>query len=210
MLLFGHIGITLASAVVGFGLREKFSHHIEEDNGGELSPSKDSQFSDYQSSKPSLFMSLAKHVDIRFLLVGSVLPDIIDKPIGIFLFRATFSSGRIYAHTLLFLVLVTIIGLLIKRYSGKTWSLALSLGTLLHLMLDQMWQMLKTLLWPLFGTDFEKIETTYWLDNYFYALFEEPSAYVPEMIGFVALIWFSLELLHRKAVAKFFKQGSVS
>ncbi len=204
MLPFGHIGITLASAAVGFGLGEKFGHQTKVDNARELAPVKD-----FPSSKPSFFRALVKRVDIRFLLMGSMLPDIIDKPIGLYLFRETFSSGRIFSHTLLFLVLVTVAGLLIRRYLGKTWGIALSTGTLSHLILDQMWQTPKTLFWPIFGIVFEKIETTYWLGNILQALLEKPGVYVPEIIGFIVFMWFMWELLHRKTIVRFLKQGRV-
>jgi len=139
-----------------------------------------------------------------------MLPDIIDKPIGLYIFRETFSNGRIFSHTLLFLVLVTVVGLMLKRYSGKTWGLALSIGTILHLILDQMWQTPETLFWPIFGVAFEKIETTDWVGNIFYALLTKPSVYVPEIIGLIVLGWFGWELLHRGDIIRFVKQGRVS
>ena len=49
-------------------------------------------------------------IDYRAVLVGSILPDIIDKPIGAYLFRSTFHNSRIFAHTLLFSVLLMLMG----------------------------------------------------------------------------------------------------
>ena len=116
MLLFGHVGIALASAALGYGLRDKLRRGITEGGLEEISPTRDSHSSNSKpSSKTSLFRSLANRVDIRFLLIGSLLPDIIDKPIGVYFFRETFSNGRIFSHTLLFLISITIIGLLIKN-----------------------------------------------------------------------------------------------
>jgi len=211
MLLFGHVGITLASTALGFGLTDKLCHGITTDGLEEISPTSDGSPS---NARPDISMSflrsLTNHVDIRFLLVGSMLPDIIDKPIGIYLFQEIFSSGRIFSHTLLFLVLLTVAGLLIKRYSGKTWCMALSIGTLFHLVLDQMWQMPKTLLWPILGLGFEKMETANYLGNILYALLEEPGVYVPEIIGFMAFVWFAWELLHRRATIRFLKYGRIN
>ena len=105
LLLFGHIGITLASAALGYGLRDRLRRGITEGGSEEISPTGDSHSSNSKpSSKTTFFGSLAKRMDIRFLLIGSLLPDIIDKPIGIYLFRETFSSARIFSHTLLFLM----------------------------------------------------------------------------------------------------------
>ncbi len=208
MLPFGHIGITLASVSLGFGLRDKLRHGLTEDGVEEISPTRESHSSnDHPSSKTSFFRSLAKRMDIRFLLVGSLLPDIIDKPIGVYFFRETFSTGRIFSHTLLFLISITIIGFLIKKYSGKTGGLALSFGALFHLILDEMWLMPKTLLWPLFGIGFEKYEIGNWLMNMLHGLLENPKLYVSEMIGFVVLILFIWELLQRRAIIRFLGKG---
>ena len=210
MLLFGHIGITLASAALGFGLKDKLRPGIMEGGAEETLPTRDSSPSKTQSeNKTSFLRSLANRMDSRFLLVGSMLPDIIDKPIGIYLFRETFSNGRIFTHTLLFLVLITVVGLILKRSSGKTWGLALSIGTLLHLILDQIWQTPETLFWPIFGVGFERIETIDWLSNILHALLEEPEVYVPEIIGFFVLVWFAWELLHRRTVIRFLRKGRV-
>ena len=210
MLLFGHIGITLASAAVGFRLRDKLRHRLTEDEIDGIAPSKGNHPTTARpSSRISFFGSLANRMDIRFLLVGSMLPDIIDKPVGIYLFRETFSSGRIFSHTLFFLVVVTIIGLIILRYSGKTWAVGLSFGTLLHLILDQMWFEPKTLFWPLLGIAFERIEPTYWLSNILEALFSKAEVYIPEIIGLIAFAWFAWGLLHHRVIIGFLKQGKV-
>ncbi len=210
MLLFGHIGITLASAALGFGLRDKFRHGITEGRVERTSRTRDSSSLTTQpDSKASFFRSLTNRVDIRFLLLGSMLPDIIDKPVGTYLFRETFSSGRIFSHTLLFLILVTVAGLLIRKYSGKTWGLTLSFGVLLHLILDQMWNTPKTLFWPIFGIAFERMDPTYWLGNILQALLREPEVYVPEIIGFVILVWFVWELLQHRAILRFLRRGRV-
>lgn len=210
MFPFGHIGITLASAAIGFSLRDELRQRIAVDAIEETSSYRGSSSSNTETdSKTSFFRSLSNSVDIRFLLVGSMLPDIIDKPIGVYFFLETFSNGRIFSHTLLFLVFITLVGFLIKKYSGKTWGLALSLGTLFHLILDEIWLTPETLLWPLFGIGFDKYEIGNWMMDILRGLLESPQLYVPEIIGFVALVWFIWELLHRRAITRFLKQGRV-
>ena len=48
---------------------------------------------------------LMRGPDLGFVLLGSMLPDIIDKPLGEVLF-GTPAMGRTIAHTLLFLLLL--------------------------------------------------------------------------------------------------------
>ncbi|MBA7692845.1 hypothetical protein ES703_101414 [subsurface metagenome] len=79
MLIFGHVGITLGAAVFLNGALTK-------------------SYSLCAGGRASGLASLGNRIDIRLLLLGSLLPDIIDKPIGQFFFRDTFSNGRIFCH----------------------------------------------------------------------------------------------------------------
>ena len=129
-------------------------------------------------------------IDVRLLIIGSLLPDIIDKPLGIYLMWGTFGTGRIYGHTLLFLIIISLAGLLVYRRYGRIWLPTLAFGVFTHLLLDRMWANLPTLLWPLYGFAFPRIEVSYWLKSTFASLFIYPQAYVPEIIGLLVLIWF--------------------
>ena len=190
MLVFGHVGIALGATKLLSGL---------------LGSKRISKAAEGETANPPLLRK--SRLDIRFLLIGSLLPDIIDKPIGLYFFRETFSNGRIFCHTLLFLILVTVIGLYFYKRSGKTWALALSLGIFFHLTLDQMWLTPQTLLWPLFGLDFKRVDLSDWVTNIFQALLTEPAVYLPELIGAAILIWFTWTLLYRKKTRAFLKYG---
>jgi hypothetical protein len=41
-------------------------------------------------------------IDPKYLAIGAILPDLIDKPIGSIIFASIISNGRIIGHTLLF------------------------------------------------------------------------------------------------------------
>jgi len=47
-------------------------------------------------------------VSLAFLALGSMLPDIIDKPLGHIFLASSLGYGRIYSHTLLFLTIATL------------------------------------------------------------------------------------------------------
>ena len=78
-------------------------------------------------------------VDYRFILPGAVLPDLIDKPLGRVIFAREPGNGRIFAHTLLFLLLVTLAGAAVYRLKGQQWGLCLAFGVLMHFILDSLW-----------------------------------------------------------------------
>ncbi len=91
-----------------------------------------------------------KSADLRYLLVGSLLPDIIDKTLYLFLFT---NNSRTYGHTLLFAVLsLFAIMIITNRENPKRKSyLLVPIALLFHLVLDEMWMFSETLFWPLFN-----------------------------------------------------------
>ncbi len=215
MLIFGHTGITLGAAVllkntlaIGYSLQprvNKVVRHLE-------STSKMRSAQDDPSSGRTRWLAFLEKIDTRLLLAGSLLPDIIDKPVGTFFFRESLSSGRLFCHTLAFLLLITLAGFYLYRRHSRSWLLVLSFGTFTHLIGDQMWRELQTLLWPIYGWTFLKGDPSgldHWLRNTLYGLPFDPAAYVPELVGMVILIWFVLVLVHQKKVSAFIKNGQV-
>ncbi len=187
MLLLGHAGITLGAATLLTGAVK--SRHSS------------------QIMKVSWFTSLGSYLDIRLLLVGSLLPDIIDKPVGQLFFRETFSQGRIFSHTLLFFIIITAVGLYLYQRHRKAWLLTLACGTFMHLILDEMWRAPGTLFWPFLGFTFERVDLTEWALNIFQALMSNPEVYLPEAVGLVILLWFGLTLMLGKRLGVFIKYG---
>jgi len=186
MLLFGHAGVTLGvAAVLAGGVNRR-------------------------KEKTDWFVALSKYVDIRWLLVGLLLLDIIDKPVGQYLFRDTFNNGRIFSHTLLFLVVIAAPGLYLWKSRRRTWLLALAAGTFTHLLLDGMWSIPATLFWPLMGFSFPKIDLENWVGGIFHALTHDPSIYIPEIIGLAVALWFAVDIIKRKKVLAFIKYGRIS
>lgn len=209
MLLFAHTGITLGSALLlGNALSKGYSQRSLPQCIVATSASSSLQPDSVDNTLP-WFNSLARKIDYRLILVGALLPDIVDKPVGTLLFRDFFSNGRIFCHTLLFLVTLGIAAVWLYRRQGTTWLLALSFGTFIHLILDQMWLMPHTLLWPIYGWAFERIDVSHWLQDILYALRTDPAVYIPEIVGFAILTSFAAALVHRKRVYAFVKKGTI-
>jgi hypothetical protein len=95
-------------------------------------------------------------IDLKYLAIGALLPDLIDKPIGMIIFASTFASGRIIGHTLLFSLSLFLMGLYIYEKRKDIKVLSLASGSFFHLMEDQMWASPKTLFWPLLGLKFPR------------------------------------------------------
>ncbi|MCJ2519837.1 MAG: metal-dependent hydrolase [Candidatus Thermoplasmatota archaeon] len=105
---------------------------------------------------------ISQQLDYRILLLGSMLPDVIDKPLGILLGI----EGRNVAHSLLFSVSLTLFLILplvvqniypsriARRLTNPLPILTIGLWT--HLLLDRIWQQPSIILWPFLGVGFEQ------------------------------------------------------
>ncbi len=189
MLLLGHLGITVG-AMIGIEHLLSRTHRAH--------------------PRRSFFAqtaNLLRTADYRLVLLGSVLPDLIDKPVGVYLFRETFHSGRIFAHTLLFLLVLVAIGLWRYRRNAATGVLALASGTFMHLLLDGVWRSPETLFWPAFGFDFPEYETGNFLREMMERLIHKPSAYIPEFVGLAIGLGIGIRMLKSGALSRFLKTG---
>ncbi|HEX76465.1 MAG TPA: metal-dependent hydrolase [Dehalococcoidia bacterium] len=208
MLFFAHTGITLGSALlVGNALSKGYSRRSAPQGRvvtGTSSPPQLDCATDCVDDNPPWFNSLAKQIDYRLILIGSLLPDIVDKPIG----GLFFGNGRIFCHTLLFLVVLSSAAVYFYTKRGITWLIALSFGTFIHLILDQMWLEPGTLLWPIYGWAFERMDLSHWLEAILYALRTDPAVYISELVGFAILASFAVILARRKRVHAFIKMGA--
>jgi len=111
---------------------------------------------------------LNKKWNLRLIVLGSILPDLIDKPLGIL----GFGGGRFISHTLLFTL-----ALVVKK--------ELFFGSLVHLLLDRMWENPQILLFPILG--FEVKGRVYLLDFIQFFLRSRYSQ-VGEAIGAACLV----------------------
>jgi len=213
MLLLGHVGITLGTVVLlnGVGIKTGILHPKvkEPEIQSEISPEAQLTQNRPRRNKFSWLDSLASHVDIRVLMIGSVLPDIIDKPAGQILFLDYFNSGRIFSHTLLFTVFIALAGLYLNRRWHKNWLLVISFGSFMHLVLDEMWLSPATLLWPVHGLTFEPEDLTNWAQNLLLGLITNPRLFIPELIGGAILVWFAVILIRRKKLFAFLRYGNI-
>jgi inner membrane protein len=216
MFVFAHTGLTLGIATVmagAFVKKKRPAPEIEELESLTPTSPRTADPHVYPGSGPASWLAtLAERVDIRILLIGSLLPDIIDKPIGRFFFKDTFNNGRIFSHTLLFLVVLIAGGLILYLSRRKNWLLVLAFGTFLHLVMDGMWTETHTLFWPLYGFSFPKypLSAQSWLMSIWHSVTDHPWYLIPELLGLVIIAWFLWQLVRRKKFFFFLRYGLVS
>ena len=128
MLILGHVGCALAATQAGEAAYKRVSGRR--------------------------FSAAAKLIDYRLLAVGALLPDIIDKPLSWLILPGVLDGiTRNIGHTLLFPLLLLVVWRLASGRSPN-FLLPLAIGSALHLLLDGMFTMPNTLLWPFMGWAF--------------------------------------------------------
>jgi hypothetical protein len=153
-------------------------------------------------------------IDYRLLILGSLLPDIIDKPLAV-LFGI---EGRSVAHTLLFnatLTMLLMLPLLAPQIYPKALARRLSnplpilsLGLWTHLLFDRIWEQPRVLLWPIEGVAFQP--GVFDLLELLMGVLE-PFALMGEIAGSAVLLFLVRRYrLHRWAnLARFIRTGRV-
>jgi hypothetical protein len=120
------------------------------------------------------------------LCLAALLPDIVDKFLGLTVLRG-FHTYRLFAHTLMFSLLAILFTHLWRRdWIPYAWVM---LG---HLFLDTNWDHPKTLLFPLLGFQFDQGAPTYDPLGYLYTIWLKylhgPEWFVPEILGTAILV----------------------
>ncbi len=138
-------------------------------------------------------------VDFRFVLVGSILPDLIDKPLGAVLHL----EARLWAHSLLFLGILAALSLW-PAFRRIRW---LAFGDAVHLLVDLIWEQPMVALWPLLGLAFPAGEQSF--ESYFQILLTDPYVQFGEIVGgaiLLATVW-RYRLYRREELGRFLRDG---
>lgn len=157
----------------------------------------------------------AVQIDFRLIILGSILPDFIDKPLGFICWQLCLGNinGRTIAHTLLFLAFLLISGLsfLIYKKNPCIFILAAAYGG--HLIFDEMWKYPAVLFWPVYGLSFPPRAASGFLDQiraWFYTLQVEPRVFIPEIAGGIILLLLFIRMIRNKELMIFWREGKIN
>ncbi|MGH2820175.1 MAG: metal-dependent hydrolase [Actinomycetota bacterium] len=135
------------------------------------------------------YVSLGRRrIDYRYVLAGAVAPDLIDPLLGRFVPEGP--AGRGMAHSLLAVVLVTLVVLGAFRGERRLATFGLAVGWLLHLVADGMWQAPETFLWPAFGSGFATAPREPYSWDLVLHPVEHALTWAGEVAGALVLGWF--------------------
>jgi inner membrane protein len=129
-----------------------------------------------------------RRVDYRFILIGAVLPDLVDGILNVTVMHEP--ADRSVAHTLVAVLAVTVFILLVFKGERRQSLFGIGVGWLMHLVGDGMWQAPRTFFWPAFGTRFSVRPP----EPYSWDLIAHPLDHLAtwggELLGLAVLSWF--------------------
>ena len=185
MLLAGHIGITLAAA--------KYAPRWARDINNRLRmPRRIHTFREPWTER----------LDDRALIIGSMLPDIVDKPLALLLAPTLVGhSLRNYGHTLIFAVLVLAFALALAVLVKRQWPAVLALASAGHLLLDMMWYSHRILFWPFITPDFSPRYIHEWGPH------ADPIYFGAEVLGLMVISWVGFTLIKKRRLRTWLLTG---
>ena len=132
-------------------------------------------------------------VKVPWIAIGALLPDFIDKPLGRIILAETIGSGRIFAHTLLFGLLLGLAGYYLYT-QGKPELLIIAGASFCHLLEDQIWNTPEVFFWPLLGWGFPKDTISGSFIEYLMIIFnrsydpEFTEVFISEIVGLLIIV----------------------
>ncbi len=147
--------------------------------------------------------------DYRFVLLGAVLPDLVDKPLAFWIAPELVNHAlRSPGHTFLGGMFFTAMVAAAIRAPRRRAVFSLSVALLAHLVMDSMWNTPSVLLWPIYGWAFPEgtVPLSHWLNVHFGTLSSAPL----DVAGIVVLFVFAARVVASRSTGDFLRTGNVS
>ncbi len=148
-------------------------------------------------------------VNVPWIAIGALFPDFIDKPLGRIILAETIGSGRIFAHTLLFVLLLGLAGYYLYN-QGKPELLIIAGASFCHLLEDQVWETPEVFFWPFLGWSFPKDTISGSFIEYLMIIFNRSydpgftGVFISEIVGLLIIV-----LLSGKYIQEKIKENSI-
>ena len=122
---------------------------------------------------------------ILICITGSILPDLVDKPLG-FLFPEVLGGGRTIFHSLAVVFIILIVTLMFFQSNNRLPGAGVAGAVLLHQVFDEMWTLPANWFYPLLGP-FQGTMIPDYIGTYFWFEITNPSEWL-FMIGSVIIL----------------------
>jgi hypothetical protein len=141
-------------------------------------------------------------VRVPWIAVGALLPDIIDKPLGRIILVETIGSGRIFAHTLLFGLLLCLAGYYLYS-QGKPALPIIAGASFCHIFEDEIWNNPEVFFWPLLSWEFPKDTISGSFIEYLIIIFSRSydprftEVFISEIVGLIIVIFLTGKYINK-------------
>lgn len=164
-------------------------------------------------------------IDYRLVMLGAMLPDIIDKPLVLMTTYKPVGSARLAAHSLIFIIALFLAGHICSLLFNKRGLLIIAYGSFAHIVEDMIWRDPKVFFWPYYNWLIGRIKVSRPVISSGYLesrvkiitasmskidllqILKKPSVFIPEIIGGIILLYFIAALIANKKVGCFLKTG---
>jgi inner membrane protein len=146
-------------------------------------------------------------IDYRFIILGAVLPDLVDKPIQAVVDRGIVLEGKLIGHTLLFALFFIIMGYICLKQKKNTKVLTVGICCLIHTILDIMWVFPNVYFYPIYGIRFPLHLDSSNLPAYAYMYLSFYKGF--EIIGLVIMAKCYYKSIKYNGLIKFIKDGKL-
>lgn len=160
-------------------------------------------------------------IDYRMVMIGSLLPDIIDKPLVQIIYGLRNHEGHLIAHSFIFSGLLILIGMILLYMKENKSVITIGISCLIHQLLDKLMLVPNIFFLPrVNSSNFVALKKLTFIHNIMRPVymrfpylrdtvlyFERPYVFISEVIGFIIVICFIYKLFANKSIHKFIKNG---
>ena len=150
-----------------------------------------------------------RRIDYRILIVSSLLPDLIDKPLASLLESSFVYESRSFGHTLVFLGIIGLLMIIQRLWSKNSWLFSVFLGVLFHDAFDVMWLHREIFLWPMEGWQFSKPIDEAWQGWVQFGGYKIKQLDFIDNISVLVLLFFFMKIALGRTIMEFIKKGKL-
>ena len=150
-----------------------------------------------------------RRMDYRVLIIASLVPDLIDKPLARFLESSITYESRAFGHSLVFLGLVGLFMAIQWLWNRNLWLLPVFLGVLFHDAFDVMWIHRGIFLWPLEGWQFPKATDEAWQGLIRWSGYKIHQLDLLDNISVLFILYFFMKIALGGRILEFIRKGKL-
>lgn len=150
-----------------------------------------------------------RHMDYRILMVASLLPDLVDKPLAKLMSSSYDLEGRAFGHSLMFLACIGLIMGFLWLFKWRAGFWPFVLGTLMHVVLDVMWLHPGIFYWPSAGWVFPKPVGEAWQGMMQFGNYQIKTLDFLDNLGVLLLLSIFMRVAMSGRIREFLRRGKL-